>query len=48
MDWVLILNARRWKYNPIEGITKRKKNGSTKPIEYKFGEIQLHTAEAVI
>ena len=27
MDWVLILNARRWKYNPIDGITKRKKMG---------------------
>ena len=27
MDRVLILNARRWKYNPIEGITKREKIG---------------------
>ena len=36
MDPGLILNIRRWKYNPIEGITKRGKNVSTKPFDDKF------------
>ena len=48
MDRVLILNTRRWKYNPIEGITKRKKmaqsNQSSKnsSLHDGIGKAHLH------